>query len=158
MGSVGWQTRRLWVFLGAGGRQKHSSKTLFMHRHPGCKKKRHREKAKTTVLANPITAVIVGDASPAPQRSFFLAVLNPHDPAGPWLRLCHFPQFRQPRFDPSQGIRSHTPQLRVLIRQLKVPHASLQRRSRIPHAATKTWCSQNTQVFKKKKKKKPSLL
>ena len=25
---------RLWVFLGAGGRRKHSSKTLFMHRHP----------------------------------------------------------------------------------------------------------------------------
>ncbi|TEA30408.1 hypothetical protein DBR06_SOUSAS17710034, partial [Sousa chinensis] len=46
-----------------------------------------------------------------------------------WLRR-HTPNAGGPGSIPGQGNRSHMPQLRVHMPQLK-----------IPHSATKTWCS-----------------
>ena len=63
-----------------------------------------------------------------------------------WLRL-HAPNAGGPGSIPDQGTRSHMPQLRVLMPQLKIPHAATKIRSLVsqlksPHAATKTQRSQ----------------
>ena len=57
-------------------------------------------------------------------------------------------QCRGPGYDPGQGTRSHMPQLRVPMPQLK-RSCMLQWRSNIPHAATKTWHSQIKQNKKR---------
>ena len=41
-----------------------------------------------------------------------------------WLRLC-VPSAGNPGWMPGQGIRSHKPQLRVLMLQLKIPHGTI---------------------------------
>ena len=58
-----------------------------------------------------------------------------------WLRLC-FPNEGGSGLFLGQGTRSHMLQLRVGMLQLK-----------IPHAATKTWCSQVSKYLKKKKER-----
>ena len=55
-----------------------------------------------------------------------------------WVRLCA-PNAGGPGSIPGWGTRSHRPQLRVRMQQLKIPHAAM----KIPCAATKTRSSQN---------------
>ena len=56
---------------------------------------------------------------------------------------------------PRQGTRSHMPQLRILMLQLKTSHAT----TKIPRATTKTWHSQvNKYFFKKELKSLGTLL
>ena len=60
-----------------------------------------------------------------------------------WLRLPA-PNAGSLGLIPGQGTRSHMPQLKVCL---------LQRRSKIPHVTTKTWCSQISKEANVKKKK-----